>query len=638
MSHLYPPSLDHLDSRFDAEKEVFDLMKALDDSYHVFHSATWKDNRDGECDLIIFHELKGFIALEVKGGGIKHDGQQWTSSGNKGVFIIHNPIKQARDAMYAIKRTWEEKYKTPLPGTFSWAVCFPDCVWDNSSRTLDLDEKDVLDAKKMGSATAWIDARFAEMHNRHGAKILSTNESKQFIQLFSKTMSLTLSLNRAIVRQEEELRITDRMQDYLLDIFDDKHRIGFQGAAGTGKTWIAMKKARRLSAEGKSILFLSYNRQVNDFVAGKLNDTKPVTVKTFHAFAQGIIREYLKGHLVDQACVNCFFSCLDDISRQLKQIKAGGDNDPGEPRGKELTIDNKLNNALHFLSTIPAGTQCSSILEEHGPGMPAAVRMVMKHLLPEIKVSGGYYEERMPMALMSIFIEEPSFCERNHFDALIIDEAQDFHKDWCDCLQSLFLKYEDRTCYIFYDDNQTIFTNDKELPVVGLIGSAGLEDHIFRLKDNLRNTAAIHDYAVSTTGKGGTSRPFEIPGITPIEKTVKSDSAARSAVGNILDELIVTHGISRDRIVVLSNRSMDNSVFSGTPAAGEYTMTESAGLRGKGVRFRTIQKFKGLESDVVILIVHRRAQDSDARYLADELLYVGCTRAKHVLYVVNVEG
>jgi len=636
MAIAYPPSLDHLDERYRAEKEVFSRMKALDDSYHVFHSVTWRDSRDGECDLIIFHELKGFIALEVKGGGIKHDGAQWTSTGNKGVFVIHDPARQARDAMYAVKRTWESKYGTPMPGVFSWAVCFPDCVWQSSSRTLELDETCVLDANGIDNAAEWVESRFAELGTRHGAKILTKSEAKQFIDLFDRAMSIPLSMNRAIVRQEEELRMTDRMQEYLLDIFDDKPRIGFQGAAGTGKTWIAMKKARRLAAGGSSVLFLSFNRQVNDFVADTLGGVEPVTVKTFHAFAQGIIREYLGEHLADQACVNCFFSCIDDIARQAKNFENRGDEDVQLPAADDPSLDNRLNSALHFLGTLPAGMSCSAIMKQHSPGMPGAVRGVMNYLLPD--GSSGFYQDRLPLAVMSVLDAEPAMRERHHFDAIVIDEAQDFHKNWCDCLQYLFLKYDDRTCYIFYDDNQTIFTSDRELPVVGLIGSAGLEDHIFRLKDNLRNTAAIHDYAVSKTGKGTTSRPFEIPGITPIETAVKSDAAARARVGQILDNLVGTHRVDRDRIVVLSNRSMDKSVFAGSPAAGTFRVTEGAGARDGWVRFRTIQKFKGLESDVVILVVHRRQQENEARFLADELLYVGYTRAKHLLYVVNVEG
>ncbi len=633
MPYFYPQSLDHLDSRFDAEKEVYGHMSALDDSYHVFHSVTWRDSRDGECDIIIFHELKGFIALEVKGGGVKHDGRIWTSTDRNGeVHFIHDPVKQARDAMFAIKRTWEEKYRTDMPGVFSWAVCFPDCAWDPSCRTLDLPEHAVLESKGLNDIKSWIERQFYEQERRHGSKVLSKNDKKQFLDLFDKAMSVPLSLNRAIVRQEEDLRITDRIQDYLLDLFDDKVRIGFQGAAGTGKTWIAMKKARRLAEEGKSVLLLTYNRQVNDFLSEALGNVESITVKTFHAFAQGIIREYLKDHLVDPGCQKCFFACIDDLAKQVGESSDGDGQKSG--RKKELTIDNKLNGALHFLSIIPDDMTCSDILNDHGAGMPAAVREVMKYLLPDGE--GDYYADRVPLAVMSIFEADQGIRERYHYDAIIIDEAQDFHRHWCECLKYLFLDYSDRICYIFYDDNQTIFTSDAELPVTDLIASAGLEDHIFRLRDNLRNTASIHDYAIAKTGKGTTSRPFEITGLKPEEITVKGDAAGRSSVANILKDLIENHGISRDRIVILSNRSMDKSIFGDMQIIGGYSITEGSGARG-GVRFRTIQKFKGLESDVVILIVHKRAQEKEARFLAEELLYVGYTRAKHLLWVVNVK-
>ena len=286
------------------------------------------------------------------------------------------------------------------------------------------------------------------------------------------------------------------------------------------------------------------------------------------------------------------------------------------------------------MSTIPDDMTCGDILNDHGADLPAAVRQVMKYLLPDGE--GGFFEDRVPLAVMSIFEADRGVRERYHYDALIIDEAQDFHKHWCECLKYLFLDYGDRICYIFYDDNQTIFTSDAELPVTDLIASAGLEDHIFRLRDNLRNTASIHDYAVTKTGKGATARPFEVPGLKPEEITVKGDAAGRSAVAGILKDLIETHGISRDRIAVLSNRSMPNSIFADMQIAGGYNITEGTGARG-GVRFRTIQKFKGLEADVVILVAHRRGQDKDPRYQADELLYVGYTRAKHLLWVVNVQ-
>ncbi len=106
MAHLHPPSIDHLDSCFDAEKKIFGYLKNLDDPHHVFHSLTWCDEREGECDFVILHELKGFIALEVKGGKVFCDGRDWFSTDAKGIWHeIHNPVEQARTSMFAIKRT-----------------------------------------------------------------------------------------------------------------------------------------------------------------------------------------------------------------------------------------------------------------------------------------------------------------------------------------------------------------------------------------------------------------------------------------------------------------------------------------------------------------------------------------------------
>lgn len=106
-----------------------------------------------------------------------------------------------------------------------------------------------------------------------------------------------------------------------------------------------------------------------------------------------------------------------------------------------------------------------------------------------------------------------------------------------------------------------------------------------------------------------------------------------------LGELIEEHRIGQEKIVLLSNRSMAHSIFSQNKKAGGYTLiTKGEGARQKTVRFRTVQQLKGLESDVVILVVQRRPGDADERYHSDELLYVGYTRAKHLLFVVEVGG
>jgi DNA helicase IV len=47
--------------------------------------------------------------------------------------------------------------------------------------------------------------------------------------------------------------------------------------------------------------------------------------------------------------------------------------------------------------------------------------------------------------------------------------------------------------------------------------------------------------------------------------------------------------------------------------------------------FRTIQGFKGLEADVVILLNHLKEETLD-----NKQLYVGYTRARFYLYVIEI--
>jgi len=239
----------------------------------------------------------------------------------------------------------------------------------------------------------------------------------------------------------------------------------------------------------------------------------------------------------------------------------------------------------------------------------------------------------------SAFESASGHLEKYMYDAVIVDEGQDFHKNWCDTLKFIFDKYRSRVVYLFYDDNQTIFTKQKNLPITSLITESGLGNHLFRLRDNLRNTLNIHNFAVEKSGLGGTSRSADINGIDPVEVSFKDGKGASDYIANTLEDLITTHGIDQGKVAVLSNRSIENSIFSEESKAGNFSLIATgAGKRNNSVKFRTIHQFKGLESDVVILLLHKRAEDlaESERYLSNELLYVGFSRAKHLLYVVNV--
>ena len=55
MAKLYPTAISNHPDVPESEKQVFEKLTLLDDTYHVFHSLTWNDGRDGECDFLFIY-------------------------------------------------------------------------------------------------------------------------------------------------------------------------------------------------------------------------------------------------------------------------------------------------------------------------------------------------------------------------------------------------------------------------------------------------------------------------------------------------------------------------------------------------------------------------------------------------------
>lgn len=636
MAWLYPSSIEQIESIPDSEKRLFERFKNLDDSYHIFHSLTWSDRIDGECDFVIFNELKGFIALEVKSGKMEFDGKRWSTIESDGKFqYIKDPVKQAQDSVRAIRKVYEEKFNSSLQGIYTWGVCFSDCNRGSGFRTLDISDANILDFCDSDNISGWVGNLFRVNEDFHGVKILSDTERANFVSLFNRDLHIPFSVRKVIVERQRKLASADLMQEYLLDLFEDKSRVAFHGAAGTGKTWIAMKKAVRLAASGKKVLYLCNSRYNCETIALKLEPYSNIDVFTFHSFSNTVIRIYITTEIKRFGCEEAFFNCITDLlsegrcnSLTAKRKYSGGRN-----------LELRVHGALFSLSALNPDENYDTVLAYYEDRLPIDIIDILSLLMPDGSGNDNFYNERMSVALAQVFENEHRCLDKFTYDAVIIDEGQDFHKNWCDSLKNLFEKYKNRTVYVFYDDNQTILRRQKELPIRELISRSDHNNYIFRLRDNIRNTSDIHRFAIEKTGLASNTRSLEIQGVIPVEKEYNSREESITYTASLINELIHKHNVERNSIVILSNRSIDNSIFSDEKNAGDYSIVTSITADSENsILFRTIHEYKGLESDVVILILHKGESEfaDKSRYLSEELLYVGFTRARYLLYVVTV--
>jgi len=78
-------------------------------------------------------------------------------------------------------------------------------------------------------------------------------------------------------------RLTEE-QCKVLDFIREHRRVVIRGCAGSGKTVMAVKKARELGREGKSVLLLAYNEMISERLAADVSDVSNVTASSYHTF------------------------------------------------------------------------------------------------------------------------------------------------------------------------------------------------------------------------------------------------------------------------------------------------------------------------------------------------------------------
>ena len=211
------------------------------------------------------------------------------------------------------------------------------------------------------------------------------------------------------------------------------------------------------------------------------------------------------------------------------------------------------------------------------------------------------------------------------YDAIIVDEGQDFKPEWYELLEQLFLDREGEGRFVvFYDDRQDIFNRWDDLP-----WSAS---DTFRkaLKKNCRNTRSIIEHI--KTHLECDMEPFDASpiGLPVVTRAVSDDHDECSQFTKDLRDLL-GQNIRPDQIVLLLNNAKTNSSISHLTTVGTHRI-ESMGrtLRGRSraIRYSYLRVFKGLEADIVFVLGLDR---SSADYA--EAVYNQASRARGLLYL-----
>ena len=208
------------------------------------------------------------------------------------------------------------------------------------------------------------------------------------------------------------------------------------------------------------------------------------------------------------------------------------------------------------------------------------------------------------------------------YDAIIVDEGQDFLENYWIALESL-LK-QDGYLFIFFDDNQNIFHGSDDFG--GLI-----TEEPFPLTENCRNTKRIHETVKLFHNNPEALQSFAPEGRKPELVYCLDDASLQRNLRQILYHLVEEEHIDSHDLIILTPRSQEKTVLKPGTKLGNFTLTPYSPTNSTMIQVTSIHRFKGLEKRVVILTEIGQHMTHDL----EMLLYVGCSRARAHLIILH---
>ena len=536
------------------------LRRELSNDYVVLHSYPWlrpwrgEALAEGEADFVVLHPSRGLLVLEVKGGEtIQHDGSRWFRATENGPREFQNPFSQARRNMHALLDIARERSGGRIRRqdfVHGYAVVFPHLDYEgppppHADKAIVISRRSLpFMAQAIETAfEAWTDEPRSLPRDRYRMLL-----NDCLMPQFKVFRPVGPDISQAT---EQLLELTETQAQVFMGLYV-QDRVLVDGAAGSGKTFLALHRALAFAREGRKTLFVCFNKELAVWIQRQVQEDPTtaefrnlLTIRHFHGLAADLAAE------------------------------AGIDFGPGD-----------------------GGSRTQAFWDDEVPDL-------------------------MEQAIVNLDLEGREV----HFDAVVVDEAQDFSLGWWYALTQSLLSESDGPLYAFIDPNQSL-RGEVQWPDIEFAAR-------FKLTINCRNTrriaaasASVLDLEPHTFPRAPVGGPLRVLRAT-------SPSHQKGLVMQELRSLLRREDVPPEQIAIIGPAAKKNGSLSDLTDIDHIPIVTSVQewRDGGGVLVTTARSFKGLEAEVVMLY----DLGGFGRLFRREDLYVACTRAK-VLLITIVHG
>jgi hypothetical protein len=556
------PAVDPSTIKFESERLLYEAFRdQLPDEYAVFHSYPWlRPDRDltlreGEADFIILHQEFGMLVVEAKGGLIDYQAPLWKRKVRRSWEVIKDPFEQAKRNMHKLNEVIEAACDGDVhKNDYAYGFCaaFPTHdymgrVPNNADPVIIISRSDMDNIhEKVESAFAGWNKNKPALDNRSYSKVVSA-----LLPEFKLFRPVSADLHSDLEQIKE---LTEGQIEFFRNVTSD--RVFVDGVAGSGKTFLAMDRAKHF-AKTTNTLLVCFNKELALWW-----------------------REQ-------------FFGDREQVSGPVSDHDSKGN----------LSI-------LWFHSLASRVAKSANISFDVPDAYQARQDFYRKEAANLIEQAAMVMDENSEF----------------RFDAIVLDEGQDFHPAWWDCMNYCLLKKEnDGIFYAFADPDQSLWDWAESKPKLPFPTTLSLEK-------NCRNTRVI---AIASSNIAKVESQFleKSPiGLKPNISRPPSIEASKGIVNQVVKELIEKHSVEASEIALIGPRNYKNGSLGSLDELLGIPLIDSASdwRENKGILVTTSRAFKGLEADAVIVYDLGEFES----YFSPTDLYVACTRARSYLHLI----
>ena len=572
-----------------AEWAIFHMAETLGPAWdvwmnrHLVFNSRASGAMNREVDCILYHREYGMLIVECKGGKIwtryneRSKATEWFSGNNP---LVPSPSEQVGSLISPLHEYMKEILEPAREGKMrkvrvQWAVCFSDMDSMEGSPGSEIPRKrallrpDVLNAKRF-------EKRIIEILETP----VQANGNMPFLNEYLDEDSLFRLRNfldgqgekpdaAEIIKSSYEncFQEATEMQQMMMESISRNPRMRIEGVAGSGKSHMVVWDALRLSRIGKNVAIACYN----DLLATELK------------------------HDVDKV-----------ISKDRIGVEKKYAQDGGVSYGR--------------VDVLAYSEWCEKYVR-------AAKVKVAK--------SGDrslYFDKELPQAFVKaqkILAKDKKTREKFFYDAVIIDEGQDFASEWVDSFLGLLHNEEHGTVRFFYDPAQRLYASRN-----GIDNAQVEKMPVMVLNRGFRSTKRILEWVRKNTGFRLQAFDNIVLGEAVKEMQYRDGAEQAQMLRARIDELMKKKHLSVSDILVVSMKSDKSSALKGISddrivwnAGGDKSLIKDK------VNIVSVYRIKGLDSTAVILTDIEEPAEASRHEDWKRCLLVGATRAKSLLTV-----